>query len=152
MHDMTRKLFAAVALAAAVSAGCFDLSKSGSQPSGSGSLLSGTWRSVSGDSPNENCSNFQWSVTEYTGSTASGAFSMTCYGNVQVAGTAHGTLTSATLVTWGVTATANGPGLPASCPIALTGTATLGGDTITIPYTGTMCGTPVSGTQVMKKG
>ena len=149
---MTRRLFAAATLAAVVSAGCFDLSKNSSQPSGSGSLLAGTWRSVSGNSPQENCTNFQWSVTEYSGSTGSGAFSMTCYGNVQVAGTASGTLTSATLVTWSVTATANGPGLPASCPISLTGTATLGGNTITIPYSGTMCGVPVSGTQIMQKG
>ena len=148
---MTRKLLAAVAVAAVVSAGCFDLSKSSAAPSGSGSLLACSWRSVSGTSPNEACTNFHWTVTEYTGSTASGAFSATCYGNVQVAGTAHGTLTSVTLVTWGLTATANGPGLPPSCPILLTGTATLGGDTITIPYTGTICGAPVSGTEIMKK-
>jgi hypothetical protein len=148
---MTRKLFAAVALAAVVSAGCFDLSKSSAAPSGSGSLLAGSWTSASPGTGLDTCTNFLWSVTEYTGSTGAGTFSATCFGNIQVAGNARGTLTSPSLVSWTLTATANGPGLPASCPVALSGTATLTAQNITIPYSGTVCGAPVSGTEILKK-
>jgi hypothetical protein len=42
------------------------------------------------------------------------------------------------------------PGQPA-CAINLTGTATLQTDRITIPWSGTACGTPVGGTETVKR-
>jgi hypothetical protein len=69
---------------------------------------------------------------------------------IQVAGTAHGTL-SGTTVTWAADATGTGPG-GAVCPVALTGTATFDGTQFRIPYTGTTCLGPVSGAEVLRKG
>jgi hypothetical protein len=38
-----------------------------------------------------------------------------------------------------------------SCPITLNGTAELGVDSVRVPYSGTACGIPVSGVEVLKK-
>jgi len=43
------------------------------------------------------------------------------------------------------------PGL-ASCPFSLSGTGTIDGDVIRVPYTGSTCLGPVSGTQVLQRG
>jgi hypothetical protein len=68
---------------------------------------------------------------------------------MQVSGSAQGTLSGNT-VTWSATAVATVPGFPV-CEIKISGTATLAGDTITIPYSGTTCLGPVNGTEVLKR-
>jgi hypothetical protein len=71
-------------------------------------------------------------------------------GNVQVAGSASGTLSGNT-ITWNATATGTVPNVPA-CQISLSGTATLeANNKIRIPYAGTTCVGPVSGTEVIQK-
>jgi len=71
-------------------------------------------------------------------------------GNVQVAGAASGTLSGNT-ITWNATATGTVPNVPA-CQISLSGTATLEtNNKIRIPYAGTTCIGPVSGTEVIQK-
>jgi hypothetical protein len=71
-------------------------------------------------------------------------------GNMQVSGSATGTLSGST-INWSANATATVPGVP-SCPIALSGTATLeANNQIRIPYSGTTCLGPVSGTEIIKK-
>jgi hypothetical protein len=147
---MNRTLLAAVA-AVFVSAACSSVSQQSSGPSSASSLLSGTWRSVQSASPQDSCTNFTWTVTQFTGVTGSGTFSATCFGNIQVAGTASATLTTATTANWTVNAAATGPGLPAQCPITLTGTAVLEGEFIRIPYSGSWCLGPLSGTETVRR-
>jgi len=147
------KRFLGVALLAAVaSTACFKITTSPTPINSTSTLLGGTWvtvDSIPGASINDSCTNFNWAVTEYTGQTAKGTFSARCYGNVDISGSAQGTL-SGVNVTWSATATATMAGLP-PCAISLSGVATLGTDKITIPYSGTTCIGPVSGTEVLKR-
>ncbi|HVC20946.1 MAG TPA: hypothetical protein VNE16_12770 [Vicinamibacterales bacterium] len=54
-------------------------------------------------------------------------------------------------MTWTATGQATEPGLPA-CPFTLNGTATLSTPTtISIPYSGTICFGPISGTETLTK-
>ena len=115
-------------------------------------LLGGTWATSSSTALGSiatSCTNFTWQVTEQTGNSGSGTFGATCFGDLQITGTASGTLSGTTL-TWSATATASAPGFP-NCNISLSGTATLVGDTISIPYSGTTCMGPVNGTEILKK-
>lgn len=151
---MTRSLSLSLVLAAAVLGGaCFKISKSTS-PTGSASQLGGTWvtfQSLPGVSGSiqESCTDFRWAVTEYTGTTAAGTFSATCLGNLQVAGSAQGTLSGST-VNWSANATGTVQGVP-PCNIALSGTAVLETNQIRIPYAGTTCLGPVSGTEILRR-
>ena len=147
------KRFLGVALFAAVaSTACFKITTSPTPITPASQLLNGTWvtvESVPGQSINDSCTNFKWAVTEYTGSTAKGTFSARCYGNVDIAGSAQGTL-SGVNITWSATATATLAGQP-PCAISLSGVATLEADKIRIPYSGTTCLGPVSGTETLKR-
>lgn len=116
-------------------------------PAGASALL-GTWQSTPDIPVPTSCSTFTWEITEVNGNTGSGKFSASC-GGFEVNGTANGTLSGNT-VTFTASATATGPD-GFTCPISLSGTATIDGDLITIPFTGTTCFGPVSGTQVLKK-
>ena len=115
--------------------------------------LAGNWKSqttVTTSYPTPtSCGNFQWQVTNQSGATASGTFSATCAGGITLDGTASGTL-SGSQVTWTASGTAHMPGA-ADCPFALAGVATLGTTTIDIPYTGTTCFGPISGTETLTK-
>lgn len=115
------------------------------------SSLLGTWASVSAaPSTAGTCANFQWSVNQVSGLTGSGSFSATCFGTLQVTGTGTGTF-SGTSIAWSVTGTAAGSGTP-TCAIAASGSASLTSDGgIMIPYSGTTCLGPVSGTQIIKR-
>jgi hypothetical protein len=148
---MNRTLLAAV-VAGFVAAGCSSYKQTTTGPSGGASAaLAGTWTSVQSGSVQDSCTNFTWSVTQFTGNTGAGTFSATCFGNIQVAGTASGTMTSATTVSWVLSANASGPSLPISCPISLTGTAVIEGELIRIPYGGTWCGGTLSGTEIVRR-
>jgi hypothetical protein len=75
-----------------------------------------------------------------------GNFSATCAGNIAVVGTASGRL-EGTLVPLAVAGTATYAGV-LSCEFSLSGTGVIeNNDTLTIPYTGTICGTTVGGTE-----
>lgn len=150
-----KSLFVVAGLSALLSAGCLEfLTHNTTSPSATPSAtvqgMGGSWASVSSATPAAGtCTNFHWSITEFTGTTGSGTFSATCAGNLQVAGTAQGAL-SGTTVNW--TASATGTGLDSvSCPISLTGTATFDGTQFRIPYSGTACGAPISGTEILRK-
>ena len=142
-------------LTAAASAACFEFGTKTSPSPIVTQGLSGSWATtqslpgVSG-SLQDSCVNFKWTVTEHTATSAAGTFSATCLGNMQVQGSANGTLNGITL-TWAANATAVVPGQPA-CQIALNGTATLEADNrIRIPYSGTTCLGPVSGTEIISR-
>jgi len=142
----------ALTAAALTSAACFDFSSTITAPSGTAgaAALVGGWSSAQGATAQNSCTDFKWSVTQTSGSTATGTFSAVCFGNVTISGNASGSLANAVL-TWSAAATAVVPGL-ATCPIALSGTAQMINDTtIQIPYSGTTCLGPVSGTETLKK-
>ena len=142
------------AAAAALTSACigFDHTSTQTGPTSVGGVnaLMGTWVSASTLVPSASqCTNFKWNVTEQTGTSAKGNFSATCAGDLNVAGTAQGTLSGST-ITWSGNGTATATGLP-SCAISLNGTAELGADSIRIPYSGTTCVGPVSGVEILKK-
>ena len=144
-------LVASLLATTVVASGCFDYERRSSTsptPTGSAALL-GSWSSASAVPSPTSCTDFRWNVTEQTGNTARGTFSATCPGDMRVSGTASGTLSGST-VTWNANATASVPNLP-SCPIALSGTAELGIDSIRVPYSGDTCLGRVSGVEVLRK-
>ncbi|HUL72179.1 MAG TPA: hypothetical protein VLT86_03710 [Vicinamibacterales bacterium] len=153
---MTRQLLVSTLVAALASGACFNpLSQldqtTATQPSATGvQALSGTWASVSSTTTLTNtCTNFRWMVTDINGSTGSGTFTATCFQNMSVSGTATGTMTGST-ITWTATAIGRSP-TSADCPISLAGTATLDNGQIRVPYTGTTCLGPVSGTEILRQ-
>ena len=139
------------AVAASACAG-YSSKSSVTGPSGTGiAALMGNWTSTGASvvpSPTT-CTDFKWSPTEQTQSSAKGSFSASCAGDLKVAGTATATLNGGG-IRWDATATAAAPGLP-SCAITLTGTAELGVDSVRIPYSGTTCLGPVSGIEILNK-
>lgn len=148
---MTR-YFSLVLVAAAVSTACFKVTTSPTPKDSTSKMLGGTWvtvESIPGASLNESCTNFRWAVSEYTGTTAKGSFSARCLGNVEIAGTAQGTLAGVN-VTWSAAATGTIAGAP-PCAINLSGVATLETEKIRIPYSGTTCLGPVSGTEIVQR-
>jgi len=156
---MKNYMLACVAAVSIASAGCvgFDHSSSVTSPSTSTGIdaLTGSWQSVQDASgsiiPNPNtCTDFKWTASSQTATSAAGSFSASCNG-VVFSGTANGTLTGTT-VAWGANGTGTGASLPQSpCAITLTGTAELGTNSIRVPYTGSTCMGPVSGVQVLNK-
>ncbi len=151
---MIRKRLAAVLVAALTSVGCTDLpftQSSTTTPSATGvQALSGSWASVSSTTTLPNtCTNFRWTVTDITGNTVSGTFTATCLGSLQVVGTANGVLSGSTL-TWTATAVGTSPTTP-DCPISLSGTAEFDNNQIRVPFSGTTCLGPVSGTEILRK-
>ena len=150
-----KNTFLLVVLSAAVTAaGCVGFDRksdlSGPTATGSGALL-GNWSSTNIIPSPSACTNFKWNATEQTATSAKGSFSALCGGDLNVQGTAEGTLnTSAATANWKANGTASAPGLT-SCAISLSGTAELGVDSIRIPYTGTTCLGVVSGVEVLKR-
>ncbi len=146
-------------IVAGASGACFDF-KTASSPTSptntTSQALGGTWATVeslpgASGSFQDACVNFKWSVNQFSGTSGSGTFSATCMGNVQVTGSATATLTGTSAATWSANATGTVSGVPV-CTISLKGTATLeAGNKIRIPYSGTTCLGPVSGTEVIQR-
>lgn len=151
-----RFLLAVIVALTVSSAGCvFQNANSSTSPDSiSLATLLGTWTSANGVTTSfptaQACGNFQWTVTNQSGQTASGTFSATCAGGITLNGTASGTLNGSS-VDWTATGQATESGLP-GCPFSLSGTATLtNSTTLSIPYSGTTCFGPVSGTETLTK-
>jgi hypothetical protein len=119
--------------------------------SGDGTYV-GNWASQQFTIPTgTSCTNFQWAITNQTNSSLAGTFTVDCSGNVTVEGNASGQLVGENQVALTTTGTATIAGfLP--CPFSLSGTGTLvDKSTLTIPYSGTTCMGPVSGTETLRK-
>lgn len=147
MFAMTRPTLW-VSLALALSGfSCLDVFKN--SPTGPSAVTAaafgGLWASVAASTAAQTCTSFQWAVT--TG--VSGTWSAVCYGTVQIRGTAAGTLDGDKL-NWTATGTGTAPDA-GSCPVALAGNATLEGNQIRVPYSGTTCLGPVAGTEILRK-
>ena len=159
---MKSRLAAACILACVVSEGC-DLPFLGgkdkdettnptgpSGPSASLDAFAGTWSSISVSNPATGCGNLKYTITPTTTTSATVTFTATCAGNIAVNGSGSGTLSGDT-INWSASGLVAQGGV--NCPFTFTNSkATLGADgNITVNYTGTVCGIPVSGTEVVKK-
>lgn len=122
---------------------------------GTGSLsiqaFSGTWTSGAASEavlPSQ-CTAFDYRVSPAADNrSGSVSFKATCAG-ITVDGTGSGVLTGDVL-TWNAQGTASRVGL--SCPFAFeNSTATLEGSGVRVNYRGTVCGLPVSGSEVLRK-
>jgi len=150
---MTRKVLVPTLVAALASGACFNpfSPTQPTTPTTTGvQALNGTWASVSSTTTLTNtCTNFRWIVTDINGNTGSGTFTATCFTNMSVSGTATGTMSGDT-ITWTATAIGRSPTSP-DCPISLSGTAVLDNNQIRVPFTGTTCQGPVSGTEILRQ-
>jgi hypothetical protein len=138
---------------AASGSSCLDMFKDAASTSPTAavttSAFGGSWTSVAVSTSPQTCTNFQWAVTDISLTGVSGTFKAVCYGSVQVSGTASGAL-DGTRLNWTATGTGTAP-TTGSCPVALAGSATLEGNQIRIPYSGTTCLGPVAGTELLRK-
>ncbi|OFW11455.1 MAG: hypothetical protein A3H96_00700 [Acidobacteria bacterium RIFCSPLOWO2_02_FULL_67_36] len=139
-----------VALISASACG-FEHHSASNGPSAVGTnAFAGTWSSSNIIPSASSCTDFKWSVTEQTPTSAKGTFTATCAGDLHATGTAQGYLTSVGTLNWSAQAVASAPGLP-SCNVTLTGTAELQVDSIKVPYSGDTCLGKVSGTEILKR-
>jgi hypothetical protein len=151
---MKHHIFACALAVCVAAGGCVGYESKTTTPSptsASVEALVGTWTSASASiipSPSS-CTDFKWTPTQQSPTSAMGSFSATCAGDLKVSGTAAGTL-SGTTVTWTANGIATTATIP-SCAISLTGTAELGVNSIRVPYSGTTCLGPVSGVEVLNK-
>ena len=149
---MTRRLLAITLCCAGLNAGCFEfLNSANTNPSPTINLLGGQWVSATPDATSlvTSCTNFVWNATEQTATSAAGTFSATCFGVIQVTGSAQGTF-SGSFINWTASGASSG-GATGDCPMALSGTATVTDSQIQIPFTGTTCLGPVSGTELLNR-
>ncbi len=112
--------------------------------------FAGTWVTSASTASATSCAGVKYTVTPVTSTSANVTFSGTCAGTIQVNGTGSGTVSGSTLG-WNAQGTVTQGTL--SCPFTFTnGKATqeaAGG--VRIIYSGTVCGIPVSGDEVLKK-
>ena len=150
---MKNYIFVSVLALAVAASGCagFEHVSTTSSPTAAGvSALMGSWASASSAIPAvSSCSDFKWSPTEQTATSAKGSFTASCAGDLKVAGTAQGTL-SGSVISWSATGVSQAPNVPL-CAITLTGTAELGANSIRIPYSGDTCLGKVSGVEILNK-
>lgn len=151
---MNRLLILVLSLAAGTVTGCAGIERSSSPTSpsaGGNNALMGSWTSASSLIPTPGtCTAFKWDITEQSGTSAKGSFSATCPGDLRLTGTAQGAFTSTSAIAWTADGNATAPGLT-SCAIKLAGTATLGTDSIIVPYKGTTCLGAVEGIETLRK-
>jgi hypothetical protein len=139
-------------LSAAALAGCigFERQSTVTGPSAAGiSALMGNLTSSNIVPSPTACTDFTWTVSEQTPTSARGAVSASCPGDLKLIGTAQGTL-NGSFITWSAEGTGSAPGLT-SCAITLSGSAEIGLDSIRVPYSGTTCLGPVSGTEILRR-
>src|SRR5436190_3687668 len=148
-----RALVVVLSLAAGAAA-CtgFEHKSSVTEPTIAGmSSLMGSWTSAQLIPTPSTCTDFKWTVSEQSASAAKGSFSATCPGDLKFTGTAQGTMVTPTSqITWSADAVASAPGLT-SCALKLSGTALVGVDSSSIPYSGDTCLGRVSGIETLKK-
>jgi hypothetical protein len=158
---MKSRRAAACLLTCLLAAGCDNLPFLGKKDGGStptspsGPAVSldafaGTWSSVAVSTPPTGCGNLKYTVTPTTATSANVTFTATCAGNIGVTGSGTGTLSGST-IDWTASGLVAQGGV--NCPFSFTnGKATLGADgQVTVNYSGTVCGIPVSGTETVKK-
>jgi hypothetical protein len=155
-----RTATAAFALACALTTGCDLLTKKDASstptsptsptPTTSVDAFAGTWASITPSTPPTGCGSLKYTVTPTTTSTANVTFTATCAGNINVTGSGAGTLTGSA-ISWSASGLVAQGGV--NCPFTFNNSKATMESTgqITVNYTGTVCGIPVSGTETVKK-
>ena len=144
---------AALGLAGCLCAsGCTASHSSSTSPTSPAAMLeaiAGSWTLGSSGSPPDGCSALDYTITKSAdGQSGEIQFDGTCAG-VQASGTGKGTLSGSTLQ-WTAQGTATRDGL--TCPFDVTqGTAQLEGNGVRVTYAGTVCGVPVSGSDLLQR-
>jgi len=156
-------LAALVVAAALLAAGCQATSSTtGTSPTSTNigaatisSLSSGTWASLSSEPLPDtlvfapaSCGNFKWGITTLTLVSATGTFSANCGGGQVLSGNASVTLNGLTAV-WGGNGTVTGNGAP--CTFSVAGTAVQETGGVRVTYDATVCGTRITGSELLKK-
>jgi hypothetical protein len=112
--------------------------------------FAGTWTSATASTPSTGCGTVRYTVTPLSASTATVSFSATCAGSIQVNGTGSGQVNGSTL-DWSAQGLVGQGGV--NCPFTFTqGKAVEDPGGIKVTYSGTVCGIPVSGSEVVKRG
>jgi hypothetical protein len=150
---MKTYIFACGLALCAAASGCIGYESRSTAPTttSTAEALVGNWQSAATNiipSPSS-CTDFKWTPSQQSPTSAVGAFSASCAGGLKVSGTAAGTL-SGSIVTWSANALASTPEIP-TCNVSLSGTAELGVNSIRVPYSGTTCLGTVSGVEVLNK-
>ena len=144
---------AALALAGGLCAtGCTMSSSSSTSPTSPAAVLEamvGSWTLGGSASPPDGCTALDYTITKSAdGQSGDIQFNATCAG-VQASGTGTGRLSGSTLQ-WTAQGSATRDGL--TCPFNFTqGTAQLEGSAVRVTYAGTVCGVPVSGSDLLQR-
>jgi hypothetical protein len=111
--------------------------------------MAGAWTLGASGSPPDGCTALDYTITKSAdGQSGDIQFNGTCAG-VQASGRGKGTLSGSTL-NWTAEGTATRDGL--TCPFTFTqGTAQLEGSGVRVTYAGTVCGLPVSGSNLLQR-
>ena len=149
---------ALLAALAAASTACYGLDNLFKSPTSSDSSSSsvrsylGTWSgpAVTTFPTTQSCGNLQWKITSQTGTQISGDFTASCSGGMALAGTVVATIGDSTTIPWAASGTVTQGST--TCPFTLTGTGTFQGTSnIVVNYAGTACGSPVAGSETIKR-
>jgi hypothetical protein len=121
-----------------------------SSPAVSLEAFAGTWSSTTATTPATGCGSLKYTVTPVSASSANVTFAATCASSIQLNGTGTGKVNGSAL-DWTAQGLVAQGGV--NCPFTFAnGKATeesAGG--IKVTYGGTVCGIPVSGTELVKK-
>ena len=117
----------------------------------SGSML-GTWSSLTNAAITDSsaCGSFQWAITSQTSTSVSGTFTAVCLGSTTVSGTASGQVVGSQ-VQITIAGAANLSGVVCNFTISGTGTLEDNNTALRIPYSGSTCLGPVSGTETLRR-
>jgi hypothetical protein len=122
-------------------------------PATSITAFAGTWASTTTATslPITGCGNVTYTVTPTGTNSANVVFAGTCASNISVNGQGSGTL-AGNVITWSASGLVGQGGV--NCPFSFNNnTATIDSvsSQVTIAYTGTVCGIPVSGSETVKQ-
>jgi hypothetical protein len=113
-------------------------------------VFAGTWASTTAVTPPTGCGPVEYTVTPLTATSATVTFAATCAGNIQVNGTGNGQISGSSL-DWSAQGLVGQGGV--NCPFTFTnGKAVEDPAGIKVTYSGTVCGIPVSGSEIVKRG
>jgi hypothetical protein len=148
------RLPGALALVCCVTAACDALSRLNDGPASPTPAVSldafaGKWVTSRSALPATSCGALAYMVTPVTASSANVTFDATCAGTIHVTGAGTGKVAGSAL-DWSAQGLVSQGGI--NCPFTFdNGKATEDEGGIKLVYTGTVCGIPVSGSEVLKK-
>jgi hypothetical protein len=148
------RTIAALALACGMTTACDALKKTSPTTPGPTTVsldaFAGTWVTSRSATPATSCGAVKYTVTPVSATSANVTFSATCASTIQVTGTGNGKVNGSAL-DWSAQGLVSQGGL--NCPFTFAnGKATEETGGVKIVYSGTVCGIPVSGEEVLQRG